>query len=676
VEITPLSENEDGEYGSSEEGYFAALTDAKVFAQEAYRRVEDFENTRQYLMYRWNRNYLFYHNLYYQEGQPQQWGYSDIRYTGENGEFATMSINHFRNLAIHLKNLISNSRIAFQCRAANGDAKSASQAELGNVLLDYYLREGRLTEVVNDAIEHALLFDAGYVKVEWDPEEGKEINLDLETNAINHEGDLRYTSIAPIDIITDLNRKNFRDNDWVIVRTQQSKWNLIARFPEHKEKIEAMNTLEESRSDWDYSAEFSKSDDLYLYEFWHNKTPAMPNGRYALFTEDGNIFYDSPLHYKEIPIYQITAGNHLVTQYGYSPLNDVAGAQEAINMCYSTMLTTLETFGVQNVLAPREAGITIEEVRSGLNFIEYDGNHNPPSGVNFTTLPPELLQFIQKLETAQETISGINSVVRGNPDNQLRSGVSLAIVEDQALNFVSHLHESYIRLYEDIGTASIDILKVYANTQRVFTIVGDGNLAAMQDFRGEDLQNISRVIVDIGSALSRTTAGRIQMAEHLIQTQLIRSPEEYMTVVNTGNLDQLTKGRTGHLQLIHRENEGLLRGQGARSLFTDDHTLHIRKHIEILDDPEVRADDQLANTVLSHVQEHINLLTEPQLQMLFATLGIQSPGLMQMQQAQGGQGGQVSVGSAPDTLQEQAQNLRKRPDIKANTPPEPGVPLQ
>jgi len=675
TELTPLEDkNYDGDYGEGGDGYFAAIRNPKKFAHEAYLRVDHFENTRQYILYRWHRNYLFYHNLYFQEGQPQNWGYSDIRYTGENGEYATMSINHFRNLATHIKNLMTNTRVSYQCRAVNGDAKSASQAELGNNLLNYYMREGRLSEVANDAVDNSLIFDAGYIKVEWDPDAGSELTLDLETETVHHEGDLTFTSINPIDVITDIHKQRFRDNDWIMIRTQQSKWNLIARFPEHEEAIEGMKTLDDEwRRDYNYYTEFTKSDDIYLYEFWHRKTPAMPNGRYALFTSDGNVFYDSPLHYREIPIYQINAGPHKATQFGYSPLNDVAGAQEAINVCYSTMLSNIETFGVQNVVAPREAGVTIEEVRSGMNFIEYDGQHGPPAGINFTTIPQELMPFIQKLESAQETISGVNSVVRGNPEASLRSGVALALVEDQALNFVSYLQESYSRLLEDVGRQAIDILKVYANTERVFTIVGEGNLAAIQEFRGEDLQNISRVIVDLGSALSRTTAGRVQMAEHLIQSGLIKTPEEYMTVVNSGNLDQLTKGRTNHLQLIHRENEGLMKGQGAQAILTDDHTLHIRKHIEVLDDPEVRANQELANSVLSHVQEHINLVTEPNLQLLFATLGIQSPGLM----AQGGGQPEPNLqrqkpAPRPQTEQQEAQNLRKRPDIRAATPPQPG----
>lgn len=674
VELTPLTEDNTGDDDS---GYFAAISDGKKFASEAYRRVTHFENSRQAVLYRWQRNYLFYHNLYFQEGQPQNWGYSDIRYTGENGEYATMSVNHFRNLTTHLKNLMTTTKVSFQCRAVNGDAKSSSQAELGNSLLDYYMREGRLAEVANDAIDNALVFDAGYIKVEWDPEAGRELTFDLENQAIKHEGDLTFTSINPIDVITDIHKQRFRDNDWLMIRTQQSKWNLIARYPEHKETIEGMGTLDDEwKRNYNYS-DFTKSDDVYLYEFWHRKTPALPNGRYALITSDGNILYDSPLHYREIPLYQVTAGPHKATQFGYSPMNDVAGAQEAINTAYSIFLTNIETFGVQNILCPRESGVDINEVRSGLNFIEYDSQHGKPEGANFVQIPPELLQFIQKLETAQETISGVNSVMRGNPEANLRSGVALALVEDQGLNFASHLQESYIRLLEDVGRQAIDVLKVFANTKRVFTIVGEGNLAAIQEFRGEDLENISRVAVDVGSGLSRTTAGRVQMAEHLIQTGLITVPEEYIGVVETGNLDNLTKGRTNHLRLIHRENEGLLNGQGAQALFLDQHDLHIRKHLEILDDPEVRSDPELTNHVLSHIQEHINLLMQPELQPIFAVMGIQSQGLMQMMQGQQGQEGGAPqfAGPPPErptTEQQAAQSLRQRPDIKSQTPPQPG----
>ena len=51
-----------------------------------------------------------------------------------------------------------------------------------------------------------------------------------------------------------------------------------------------------------------------------------------------------------------------------------------------------------------------------------------------------------------ETLSGVNSVARGNPEASLQSGTALAMVQSQALQFMSGLQQSYIQLIEDVGT--------------------------------------------------------------------------------------------------------------------------------------------------------------------------------------------------------------------------------
>ena len=287
--------------------------------------------------------------------------------------------------------------------------------------------------------------------------------------------------------------------------------------------------------------------------------------------------------------------------------------QEMLNSLYSTATTNINAFGVQNILNPRGNDVSIEQLAEGMNFIEYNSQMGKPEALQLVQTSPEVYQLIALLEKNMETISGVNSVARGNPEQSLRSGTALALVQAQALQFVSGLQQSYIQLLEDVGTGLINLLKDFASVPRIAAISGINNRTEMKDFKSDDISSVNRVVVDVGNALMQSTAGRAQIAENLLQMGLIDTPETYLTVISTGNLDFMTDSKTDEMVLIRSENEAMINGEEVIGLFSDLHAIHIKEHRTLLNDYMLRRDPELVQAVLDHIQEHINLLqtTDP-----------------------------------------------------------------
>jgi hypothetical protein len=133
-----------------------------------------------------------------------------------------------------------------------------------------------------------------------------------------------------------------------------------------------------------------------------------------------------------------------------------------------------------------------------------------------------------------ETISGINSVTRGQPEASLKSGNALALVQSMAIQFISGLQQSYVKLIEQVGTQLINNLKDYAKAPRVAAIVGKNNRTELKEFIGDDLQAINRVVVDMGNALSRCLAkdtpvlmfdGSIKMVQDIKVGEKLMGPD-------------------------------------------------------------------------------------------------------------------------------------------------------
>ncbi len=608
--------------GKSNNSEYFAAADADKLASTCLQKTSSFYQilSNNFYLDQLARMWLAYHGQYNSNiaGDSHQ-----INFQGEQGELVGLPVNHFRNIGQHMLNMITSNRPVMEARAINTDYKSLAQTRLANGILDYYMREKKLEKVITRATEMAIVLGTGFVRMEWNATAGDLYDFDPETGEKANEGELEFSNLSPFDVVFDGTKETW-DNEWIIVRTFQNKFNLMAKYPELKDKIAMMQT-KNIISQYKLAAFSNDStDDIPVYEFFHKRTEAMPEGRYCMFLDNDLILLDLPLPYREIPIYRISAGEYMGTPYGYSTMFDLYPLQEMANSIYSGIATNQSAFLVQNIFVQRGSNLDINSLEGALNVIEGDVKPEP---LNLTNTPKEAFEFLAMIVQAMETISGVNSVTRGNPEASLKSGTALALVQSMSLQFISGLQNNYVKLIEDIGTSLINILKDYAKTPKTLAIVGKNNRSELKEFTGEKLDSINRVIVSVGNPLSRSTAGRVQMAEQMLQMGLITTPQQYFQVINTGSIESMYEGEMDNLLLIKKENEFLMEGTPVRANLLDSHRIHIVEHRTVISDPELRQNEQLMLQVEAHIQEHINYLrtADPDLLQLINEQPLNSP---------------------------------------------------
>src|SRR5690606_1700625 len=111
--------------------------------------------------------------------------------------------------------------------------------------------------------------------------------------------------------------------------------------------------------------------------------------------------------------------------------------------------------------------------------------------------------------------------------------------------------------------------------------------------------DVSRVVVDVGNPLSRTIAGRVEMADHMAQLKLIQNPQQYTMVMETGRLDTMYEGDISDLLNIKRENELLLEGETVFANILDRHRMHISEHRAVINDPDLRSQPELYQAAMA-----------------------------------------------------------------------------
>jgi len=655
-----------GVYGGNTEGmtpdkYFAADT-AENLASTCIAKSQSFYNTlnANYYLDKLVSQWQFFHGEYAGSlsGDSHR-----IAFNGEMGELTQLPVNHYRNIAEHIINMITANRPTMEARAINSDYKSLSQTYLANGILDYYMREKKLEGCIKKVTEMAVVLGASYLRMEWNATAGDEYDVDEDSGEKVYQGEAEFSVLSPFDVVFDGTQDGW-DNDWLLVRSRKNRYDLIAKYPEHRERLLQIPSISQIQSFRYVIFSNDTTDDIFVYEFFHRKTESLPEGRYTMYVDNDVILMDLPLPYRQIPIFRLAAAEFMGTPYGYSPMFDIFPIQEGINSLYSTILTNQSAFGVQNLFVKNGSDLNINSLEGALNIIM--GNEKPEA-LQLTATPPEVFKFLEMLISAAETVSGVNSVTRGNPEASLKSGTALALVQSMSLQFISGLQNNYVKFVEDIGSGLINILQDYASTKRTVSVVGKSNMYMVKEFDKDDINAISRVVVSVGNPLARTTAGRVQMAEQLLQMGLITNPKQYLQIINTGEIETLYEGDFKELMNIKRENEFLMEGKGDQvyAIYLDSHKEHIMEHRTILSDPDLRQNVELVKSVMKHIQEHVDMLrtVDPDLLLLTNQQPLQDPMAAQMAPPMPGQDGEgggdmQNIMKQPNGMPDPSQMIR------------------
>lgn len=651
----------------SNETYWAAMDETEI-AGQMLDRCED------YYMYMAQTGRIDLYRrawVYYYHPRLMQ---SALAPAGQQGELTAISVNHYRNLLTHLETLTLQQRVNFEPRAINTDVESQSQVILASGLLDYYMKIKKLERHLKQQVKDGLMYAEGFLRTEWDATLGKTYGR-TPTGALIYQGDVKYTNYDPLNCIRDFTKSVYnKDQDWVILRDLVNKYDLAAKYPELREKILSVSIdyLAMTRTTVFNGLYFDKSDLIPMYTLLHPPTPALPTGRFTTCIDNETVLLDGPIPYEETHVSRLAPDEEAGTIFGYTVGFDLLPIQEAINILYSTVITNQSTFGVQNILMPKGHDISTSQLSGGLNVVEYDPKVGKPEALQLTQTSPETFNFIPMLENVQQMLAGVDSVTRGDPSASLKSGAALALVAAQSIQFSMGLQNSYAQAVEDTGTSTINLLKTFASVPRVAEIVGKSNRPLMPEFKGSDLGAIQRVSVDMGNPMTRTTAGKVNLADAFLDKGFVENPDQYLQVVTTGRLEPLIEGKQANLLLMKSENEQLADGKPQRALITDNHAKHILEHTVVLANPEIRMDpnNPIAKITLDHIQEHINLMQSPGYQMMAPSLGHQvmvppaAPG-----GAPGGPGPALSA-QPPAAAEAADVNMPNMPNPPANTPPQ------
>jgi hypothetical protein len=555
------------------------------------------------------RNYLLYHNR-----DPYSGGTASFDISGEAGEYVELRINHYRNLLQHMMNLIYSKPDAYKAVASNAEPTSTTAADAFDAYLEQVYKRERAAKAHYQAGELALLFGPGFTSYNWDLARG-EAHIGNERGQTINTGGPSIRALSVLDSCFDLAVRDWRDLPWFIEREPVNRFEFLANHPDHEEAILNAPSCEETGGGGYAPTLINGEESDCIWKWTLHVRPVnslvLPEGRRTIIIEGADEPIEDDDHpFGEIPIVRTAPMEQLGGLLGYTSANDIAPCQLFYNVTMRAIATTVAANGVGNIAAPRGSDLDLETLIGGCNIIYYNpdqtGGGAKPEPMNLLQLTGEIQQRPGLIERIMETISGGNAAVRGAPDDNLKSGKAIATVIGQTVQFMSGFHQSKTQSGEDGANLLLRMAQRYLSTDKMVQMIGEQKFARFGTLTAEGLRKLARVNAEAVDPTLYTMAGKIQLADKMLETQAIKTPHEYFEVLRTGNLEVMTNANTSMTRGIRDENAALLRNEEVPVLDTDEDEVHLPEHIALLDGPEARRNmaDGRYNALLKHIMDH------------------------------------------------------------------------
>lgn len=459
---------------------------------------------------------------------------------------------------------------------------------------------------------------------------------------------MSITTHSIFDVFYDITLPWDRQS-WVMVRSIENRHNLIAQHPELEKDILNLPSIYDTRGPHAWFEKQRIDDDLvFIYELICRQSPSLPLGRMVIFGSQDCVFYDDRSLVDGIPVEAVMPEKVLDLSTGYPQFSNLAASQEMFDNSLSAIATNQSQFAVQAITAPRGSAATVTEL-NGMRLVHFTPQNVPgggkPEPLQLTKSAPETFKFAEMLDSHMIDMSYINHALRGNPPPGVTSGVAIATLSANAMEFIDGVALSYVTAMERTMEHAVNAYKKNAKIAQTVTMKGQNNQVTNRQFTGESLECISGVRIQISNPLMRTIAGRLEIAEKLLEMPKEMWPQ-YVSILEGRPLMDIYKGELSQQDLIMGENEMLSQGQPVPALATDDHPKHMKEHAGLLNDPTIRLNGQFIQGILDHIMEHYQLAmtSDPMLMAMIHTGEMPQAALMAPppgQEQTGGQGDKV-----------------------------------
>jgi hypothetical protein len=624
-----------------------------------------------------------------------------LEFIGAQANYCRFRVNLTRSHVKQRNQIAQGQRPSFSCVASNDDAASLAQIPIAGKVITYVFRESNGEQALYEALESDGYFGEGHLWARWDTDAGDTEKITVQVPAVDQftkqpmtdpqtgqpitrpdikskrVGAPTFTALFPWNAITE---PNTRVPSWILTREKTSKYELMARFPEKAVELERLTLTRDNEPgmielfQWDVQG--STDDVVAVKHFYHKNCTAVPGGRYVGYVNDV-MLWDVPCPVSDgLPFATICSARYFDTNMGYPESSDLLSLQEMIDELLSQGATNILKFGNQNIWGEDGVEFDPQAFMEGGKYFTLKTGQKPPQVIQWAELPGAVQYLLEYLPQRMAEISGMNSVVRGEPDSNITSGVFASLMQSIAEKFVNSTQASYDAAVNSIGNITLELVRNNTDTRFAAQVSGEANIPYMKYFTASDFASIKRVLVQRQSPVFNSIGGRFEVFDKTVRLPPAQR-RAAIQMLETGDSSAWMEDDTSCLILIRKENELLARGIPCTVSKTDDYREHVPKHRASLDrlrtqdqpqqgTPEFQQWNAAVQAHIKHISDHA--LTSAQTEPIFAQVcGLPPPPMPQM-----APDGSMRLGPHPGVPISPPQSQGAPGGPPAGPPPKPG----
>lgn len=655
--------------------YWAAR-DADEVVQELNKKEQqyfDFARGRGFLD-AWLASFCQHHGLDPQD--VRTWASMRVHQGGDDDELLYFRLGEVSSYSDQMVMMALGNRPAFETYAVNASYDSLAQAEPADRIVSY-VYENRFGEARERAcVTRGVRYGWSWAWLQWDSDAGERLPPEEELVTVKtpngdepvidprtggpkkrtvpskkRTGHLVAKSLYPWEQFCEPRTVDPGDHLWRVARDHRSKYELAAKFPDKAERILALQPLDKysfenlfSQSEWSAT---SSTDEVAVKHFYHVATDALNEanegpyefGRHICYAGDV-VLFDRPLAYQSIPLVEFKPWPYDGNAFGNTPIWDMLSVNEVFDELASNASTVLSNFGRTSLVMDEGTALTPSDLATGSRVFTKKPTTDMPKFLEPPQLPPAWQQLATFCEKRFQSRSNLNAVTRGDPQHNITSGTMAALFHSIAIEANSGLQVAVDNFREELANMMLDVLKRFAEHPMVVGMTGVDQRDYADSFTRDKLSGIRGVRVKTANPLSRTTAGRMEMAQFQLKVPgAITDPAQLNEILISGQATPLFKSPRSKRLRIALENELLadvpaveqktdpppppiMGPQGVPLpgpppeppyqstptvpvMATDLHPLHIAEHTALLGSRRALEDPQYAAAVLAHIDHHL-----------------------------------------------------------------------
>ncbi len=461
-------------------------------------------------------------------------------------------INRIRPvIRTELSKLTSQKPNAFIIPASSED-RDLYAAQAGEQIWESVYRGKKIDNVLRRAVFWALTCGTGFIKAYWDPVLIDPIN--------QQQGDFCFEPETPWHIyVPNLREEDLERQPYIIHAMKKSKDFARMYFPgvNYTSAENSDNTVvEDEFLNMMSGASTKDQTDVLILEVWvkPGAVPQFPNG--AMFTIVGDTLVQGtdgwPYEHYCYPFAKI---DHIPTGkfYGVSSITDLIPLQREYNRTRGQIIEAKNRMAKPMLMAERGAIDPSQITSEPGQVVLYESGFAPPTALPLQSVPPYVIDELNRILQDMADISGIHEVSQGQVPPGVTAATAIAYLQEQDETKLSLTVHNIERGMEKVAQLTLQYAHQFWDAERSLKVIGKDGSFDYLAFKGSDLRGNTDIEIEGGSALPTSRAAKQAFIMDMMDKGYI-PPEEGLGMMDMGGINRLNERLMIDKKQAQREN--------------------------------------------------------------------------------------------------------------------------